>query len=133
MVGAWSAPAGAATSASTLYKDALATTKAWSVHYASDAIISKVPILESGDAGPASGTQVVLVGTGAMTDNASLIVIGDITYLRGMLRPSRIWPGCRPPPRPTMWAIGSSFHPTTRHFPRSWPVSVLAMWPRKSS
>lgn len=83
VVGAWTAPAGAATSASTLYKDALATTKAWSVHYASDAIISKVPILESGDAGPASGTQVVLVGTGAMTDNASLIVIGDITYLRG--------------------------------------------------
>jgi hypothetical protein len=83
VVGSWSTPAGAATSASSLYKDALATTKAWSVHYASDAIISKVPILESGDAGPASGTQAVLVGTGAMTDNASLIVIGDITYLRG--------------------------------------------------
>jgi len=83
VLGAWAAPAGAATSAANLYKDALATTKGWSVHYASDAIISKVPILESGDAGPASGTQEVLVGTGAMTDNASLIVIGDLTYLRG--------------------------------------------------
>jgi hypothetical protein len=83
VLGAWPAPAGAAPSAANLYKQALATTKGWSVHYASDAIISKVPILESGDAGPASGTQEVLVGTGAMTDNASLIVIGDLTYLRG--------------------------------------------------
>ena len=83
VLGAWSAPAGAATSAATLYREAMATTKGWSVHYASDAVISKVPILESGDAGPASGTQEVLVGSGAMTDNASLIVIGDLTYLRG--------------------------------------------------
>lgn len=80
---AGSLPAGATPNAATLYDEALATTKAWSVHYASDGVISKVPILESGDAGPASGTQVVLVGTGAMTDNASLIVIGDLTYLKG--------------------------------------------------
>jgi hypothetical protein len=82
-IGTWSVPAGAAPNATTLYRAAIATTKSWSVHYASDGIISNVPILESGDAGPASGTQEVLVGKGAHTDNASLIVIGDLTYLRG--------------------------------------------------
>ncbi len=82
-------PAGASTSAtasskaSVLYREALATTKSWTVHYASDGVISGVPILESGDAGPTAGTQVVLVGRGPTTDNASLIVIGDLTYLRG--------------------------------------------------
>jgi hypothetical protein len=76
-------PAGAATSAVTLYKEALATTTAWSVHYASAGTVSGVTILESGDAGPASGVQEVLVGKGALTDSASLIVIGSITYLKG--------------------------------------------------
>jgi hypothetical protein len=82
-VGTWSLPSAAATNGATLYREALATTKAWSVHYASDGDISHVPILESGDAGPASGTQVVLVGSGAKTDNASLVVIGDLTYIKG--------------------------------------------------
>jgi hypothetical protein len=76
-------PAGAAPNATTLYHQAMATTRSWSVHYASDGTISDVPILESGDAGPVSGTQVVLVGKGTATDNASLVVIGDITYLKG--------------------------------------------------
>jgi hypothetical protein len=75
---------GAATpSAASLYRQALATTTGWSVHYASDAVSSKTPILESGDAGPASGTQEILVGTGATSDQASLVVIGDITYVKG--------------------------------------------------
>src|SRR5580704_16631804 len=50
-------PAGATTSASALYKDALATTHAWSVHYSSDSTESKVTLVESGDAGPASASQ----------------------------------------------------------------------------
>lgn len=79
-------PAGATTSAATMYREALATTKSWSVHYASDGTISNVPILESGDAGPASGIQVVLVGTGTQSDSATLVVIGDITYLKGNAR-----------------------------------------------
>ena len=37
---------------------------------------------ESGDAGPASGTQQVLIQTGATSDEASLIVIGQITYAK---------------------------------------------------
>jgi hypothetical protein len=76
-------PAGAATSAATLYQEAIGTTKSWSVHYASAGTVSGVTILESGDAGPASGVQEVLVGKGATRDSASLIVIGSITYLKG--------------------------------------------------
>jgi hypothetical protein len=70
--------------ASTLYHEALATTHGWSVHYESLATLSKTTIVESGDAGPASGTQTVSVGksAGSLTDNATIIVIGSITYLR---------------------------------------------------
>jgi hypothetical protein len=56
------------------------------VHYASAGTVSGVTILESGDAGPASGTQEVLVGKGATTDSADLIVIGNLTYMRGNAR-----------------------------------------------
>jgi len=76
-------PAGASPTAVTLYAEAIATTKAWSVHYASEGKFSKVPILESGDAGPASGSQEVLIGAGATADDATLIVIGDLTYVKG--------------------------------------------------
>jgi hypothetical protein len=82
-LGLWAMPAGASNSASSLYRQALATTKSWSVHYASASDLSHVSILESGDAGPASGAQEVLIGSGGTTDNASLIVIGDLTYLKG--------------------------------------------------
>jgi hypothetical protein len=89
VVGTSALPAGASinatasSKAAALYKEAMATTTSWTVHYASDGVISGVPILESGDAGPTAGTQEVLVGKGPTTDNASLIVIGDLTYLRG--------------------------------------------------
>jgi hypothetical protein len=76
-------PAGAATGAATLYREAMATTNAWSVHYVSAGTDSKVSILSSGDAGPASGTQEVLIGSGTVSDRASLIVIGGITYMKG--------------------------------------------------
>jgi hypothetical protein len=79
----WAQPAGATPTAATLYREALATTKSWTVHYVSSADDSHVPILETGDAGPASGTQEVLIGTGAKSDVSSLIVIGDLTYLKG--------------------------------------------------
>ncbi|MGD0746994.1 MAG: hypothetical protein ABSB68_04225 [Acidimicrobiales bacterium] len=70
-------------SASTLYQEALATTHSWSVHYASSSTQSKVNLVESGDAGPASGTQTVLTGKGSLDDSATIDVIGGITYLKG--------------------------------------------------
>jgi hypothetical protein len=73
-------------SAATLYRQALATTAHWSVHYASAGTVSGVTILESGDAGPASGTQNVLVGKGATTDSADLVVIGNLTYMKANAR-----------------------------------------------
>ncbi len=108
-------PAGATSNAATLYHQALATTKSWSVHYATDGTISKVPILESGDAGPASGTQEVLVGTGAATDNASLIVIGDITYLKGNVVALESLTGLSPTQAATdmgKWVLFSTNNPT---------------------
>jgi hypothetical protein len=85
-VGFFPATVGASTSAATLYREALATTRSWSVHYASTGTNSGATILISGDAGPASGVQTVLVGKGAVTDSASLVVIGGITYLKGNAR-----------------------------------------------
>jgi hypothetical protein len=74
------APAGATTaSASTLYNDALATTRSWSVHYASSSTESKKTLEESGNAGPASASQTVLLGKGSI----SILVIGDISYVKG--------------------------------------------------
>jgi hypothetical protein len=77
-----SSPAGAAPNATTLYRQALATTKAWTVHYASTSADAKVSNSESGDAGPVSGTQQVLIRSGTRSDSASLIVIGQITYVK---------------------------------------------------
>lgn len=82
-----SAPSASAatTDATTLYQQAIAATHGWSVHYQSMATVSGSMIVESGDAGPASGTQTVAVGKskGALTDDATIIVIGAITYLKG--------------------------------------------------
>jgi hypothetical protein len=75
--------ASAAPAASTLYHAAMATTKTWTVHYASESGIAKAPFLESGDAGPASGTQAIHIGKGKTLDTASLIVIGDLTFVKG--------------------------------------------------
>ena len=71
--------------ATTLYHEALATTHGWSVHYESSATAPKATIVVSGDAGPASGTQTVALGKSkeSLTDNADIIVIGGITYLKG--------------------------------------------------
>jgi hypothetical protein len=77
------APAGATfaadTSASTLYKDALATTHGWSVHYNSSSTESTQTLVESGDAGPASASQTVTMGQGTI----SIFVIGGISYIKG--------------------------------------------------
>jgi hypothetical protein len=93
-----SAPAGAAESAATgpgsapaaqrLYGQAFATTRAWSVHYASSSAQTttsgvKVSLLESGDAGPASGTQSVYFSRGTVNGSISIAVIGGITYVKG--------------------------------------------------
>ena len=69
----------ASASASTLYNDALATTRSWSVHYASSSTESKQTLEESGNAGPASASQTVLLGKGSI----SILVIGDISYVKG--------------------------------------------------
>ena len=65
--------------ASTLYQEAVVSTHAWSVHYASSSVQAKQTLVESGDAGPASGSQTVLLGTGSI----DIVVIGGITYLKG--------------------------------------------------
>jgi len=75
--------AATAPSAAALYREALATTAGWHVHYVSESEASHVPLLESGDAGPASGTQTIDIGKGATFDRASLIVIGDLTFVKG--------------------------------------------------
>jgi hypothetical protein len=75
--------AGAASTAASVYQDAMATTKAWTVHYRSESNVSKVPFEESGDAGSAAGTQAIHIGRGATLDTASLVVIGDLTFVKG--------------------------------------------------
>jgi hypothetical protein len=69
--------------ASTLYREALATTKSWSVHYVSSSTISQVSLLETGDSGPASGTQSVATGKGDLSDTITIDVIGGLTYVKG--------------------------------------------------
>ncbi|HEX4433310.1 MAG TPA: hypothetical protein VH012_00675 [Acidimicrobiales bacterium] len=77
---AMAGPAGAdSTDAATLYKDAVATTHAWSVHYDSSSTEAKVTLVESGDAGPASASQSVTMGQGSI----SILVIGGISYVKG--------------------------------------------------
>jgi hypothetical protein len=69
--------------ASALYRDAIASTRAWSVHYVSTSTQSKVTLSETGDAGPASGTQTVSAGQGSLDDTITIYVIGGITYVKG--------------------------------------------------
>lgn len=69
--------------ATTLYHEAIATTKAWSVHYVSTSTESQISLLESGDAGPASGTQTVATGKGNLNDTITIDVIGGLTYVKG--------------------------------------------------
>jgi hypothetical protein len=82
---AFAAPAGAEmrssgpTDASTLYQQTLTTMRSWSVHYASSSTQSAKTLLESGDAGPASGNQTVLMGKGTIT----IVVIGGLSYVKG--------------------------------------------------
>ena len=68
-----------AASASTLYQDAIATTHSWSVHYDSASTESKVTLVESGNAGPASASQTVTMGKGTIT----ILVIGGFSYVKG--------------------------------------------------
>jgi hypothetical protein len=65
--------------AATLYREAIATTRSWSVHYSSSSTQSNVNLALTGDAGPASGSQTVTMGTGSI----NIVVIGGITYLQG--------------------------------------------------
>jgi hypothetical protein len=69
--------------ASTLYREMLATTKSWSVHYVSSSNASQVSLLETGDSGPASGTQSVATGKGNLNDMITIDVIGGLTYVKG--------------------------------------------------
>jgi hypothetical protein len=69
--------------APTLYREALATTRSWSVHYVSTSTESQISLLETGDAGPASGTQTVATGKGNLNDTITIDVIGGLTYVMG--------------------------------------------------
>ncbi len=69
--------------AATLYHDAIVTTHSWSVHYVSSSTESQVSLYETGDAGPASGTQTVLTGKGNLDDAITIYVIGGITFVKG--------------------------------------------------
>lgn len=71
-------------SAATLYRDALASTKEWYVHYHSSSTQSKTTLEETGDAGPASGTQLIHMGSGKeLTNTATIDVIGGTTFVKG--------------------------------------------------
>ena len=71
-------------SVNTLYRTSLATTKSWNVHYVSSSTQSKMTLEESGNAGPASGTQFIHLGkANALTDSATIDVIGGTSYLKG--------------------------------------------------
>jgi hypothetical protein len=78
---AMAASASSSVDAPALYRQALAATRAWSVHYTSSSAVpgSTASLVLTGDAGPASGTQTVTMGTGSV----SIRVIGGITYLSG--------------------------------------------------
>jgi hypothetical protein len=80
-------PASASTaqpSAGTLYRDAMASTKGWYVHYHSSSTQSKTTLEETGDAGPASGTQLIHMGTGKeLSNTAAIDVIGGTTFVKG--------------------------------------------------
>jgi hypothetical protein len=107
---------GAATpGAATLYREAMATTKAWRVHYVSTSDVAHVPFLESGNTGPASGTQTILVGKGATLDSALLIVIGDLTYVKGNQHAMEDLTGLSPTEAAAAmnhWVLFSSNNPT---------------------
>ncbi len=57
----------------------MATTHSWSVHYNSTSTQSKQTLVVAGDAGPASGSQTVSMGTSTI----SILVIGGTTYVKG--------------------------------------------------
>jgi hypothetical protein len=106
--------AGAAPNAATLYQEAMATTKAWRVHYVSTSNVSHVPFFESGNAGPASGTQTIVIGKGATLDRALLIVIGDLTFVKGNERAMEDLTGMAPTEAATAtghWVLFSSNNP----------------------
>ena len=108
-------PADAAPSAATLYREAMATTVGWRVHYTSSSNASHTTFAESGDAGPASGTQAILVGKGASLDRATLIVIGDLSFVKGNEVAMEDLTGLSPAEAATAmgrWVVFSSNNPT---------------------
>ncbi len=107
-------PADAAPSAATLYREAMATTEGWRVHYSSSSNASHTTFAESGDAGPASGTQAILAGQGTSLDRASLIVIGDLTFVKGNEAAMEDLTGLSPTEAATtmgQWVVFSSTNP----------------------
>jgi hypothetical protein len=92
----------------------MATTNGWRVHYSSSSNASHTPFSENGDAGPASGTQAILTGQGASLDRASLIVIGDLTFVKGNQLAMEDLTGLSPAQAATTmghWVVFSSNNP----------------------
>jgi hypothetical protein len=107
-------PAGAAPTAAALYQEAMATTNGWRVHYVSTSDTSHVPFAESGDTGPASGTQAIHIGKGSTLDEATLVVIGDLTFVKGNERAMEDLTGLAPAQARTAmnhWIAFSSNNP----------------------
>jgi hypothetical protein len=114
VLGAPAPPAGAAPTAASLYRAAMATTKGWRVHYLSQSDTAHVPFAESGDAGPASGSQAIHIGHGSTLDEATLIVIGDLTFVKGNERAMEDLTGLAPAEAHTAmnrWVLFSSNNP----------------------
>jgi hypothetical protein len=82
-VAAASGSAIAATDAKTKYQAALKAAAAQNVHYVSRATEQGISLEVVGDTGKTSGSQVLEVQNGSITEQLSVVLIGDTGYLRG--------------------------------------------------
>ena len=86
-VGAWGAPAGAASaptkSAQSEYEAAVKAATNQSVHFALNETVNNATLQQSGDAGATSGSESVNVHNGKQTEHVSAEVVGKTGYVKG--------------------------------------------------
>jgi hypothetical protein len=75
--------AGASPTAATLYQEAIATTKGWTVHYVSTSTSPRSRFSRAATPDRRRAPSRSVVGKGSTLDVALLIVIGDLTFIRG--------------------------------------------------
>ncbi len=80
---ALSGSAGASSNAQTEYQAALRTAGSQGVHYVSKASEQGVTIDVIGDTGKTSGSQVLTVRKGSLTERVEVILVGSTGYLQG--------------------------------------------------